>query len=218
MEDPSENGVIYDGELLTGIDDHHGGLIVDLKEPMDPEIFLLLLKASISQWRNQGKKAVWIKLPIALVNLVEPAVKEGFWYHHAEPNYLMLVYWIPETTSTIPANASHRVRVGGIVLNGKREVLVVQEKSGRFQGCGMWKIPTGIVDEDEDIFMAAMREVKEETGIDTEFLEIVAFRQESFYWWFSILFCLQTGILVPMVCVFNFLVLTFTLRLFFEIS
>uniref|UniRef100_A0A2P2KZN8 Uncharacterized protein MANES_03G141300 n=1 Tax=Rhizophora mucronata TaxID=61149 RepID=A0A2P2KZN8_RHIMU len=183
MEDPSENGVIYDGELLTGIDDHHGGLIVDLKEPMDPEIFLLLLKASISQWRNQGKKAVWIKLPIALVNLVEPAVKEGFWYHHAEPNYLMLVYWIPETTSTIPANASHRVRVGGIVLNGKREVLVVQEKSGRFQGCGMWKIPTGIVDEDEDIFMAAMREVKEETGIDTEFLEIVAFRQshKSFF-------------------------------------
>ncbi|XP_059442222.1 nudix hydrolase 2-like, partial [Corylus avellana] len=61
--------------------------------------------------------------------------------------------------------------------NDKREVLVVQEKSGRFQGTGVWKIPTGTVDEGENIFMAAKREVEEETGIETEFLEILAFRQ-----------------------------------------
>jgi len=48
--------------------------------------------------------------------------QEGFWFHHAEPHYLMLVYWIPETTNTIPANASHRVGVGAIVMNDKREV------------------------------------------------------------------------------------------------
>ncbi|KAG8658378.1 hypothetical protein MANES_03G141300v8 [Manihot esculenta] len=131
----------------------------------------------------QAKRGVWIKLPIELVNLVETAVKEGFWYHHAEPSYLMLVYWIPETASTIPANASHRVGIGAIVINDKREVLVVQEKSGRFRGTGVWKIPTGVVDEGEDIFKAAMREVKEETGIDTEFQEILAFRQshKSFF-------------------------------------
>ena len=35
----------------------------------------------------------------------------------------MLVYWIPDTPSTIPANASHRVSVGAIVLNDKREVI-----------------------------------------------------------------------------------------------
>lgn len=34
----------------------------------------------------------------------------------------MLVCWISETTSTIPANASHRVGIGAIVLNDKREV------------------------------------------------------------------------------------------------
>lgn len=50
-------------------------------------------------------------------------MQEGFRYHHAEPNYLMLVYWIiPETSCTIPPNASHRVRVGGLVLNDKKEV------------------------------------------------------------------------------------------------
>ncbi|KDP39269.1 hypothetical protein JCGZ_01026 [Jatropha curcas] len=174
---PIENGINH-VQLLPASNDDHDGVIVTMKDPMEPDIFLTVLRASISIWRQQGKKGVWINMPIELVNLVETAVKEGFCYHHAEPSYLMLVYWIPETASTIPANASHRVGVGAIVLNDKREVLVVQEKSGKFRGKNVWKIPTGVVDEGEDIFKAAIREVKEETGIDTEFQEILAFRQE----------------------------------------
>ncbi|KAM7492785.1 hypothetical protein LguiA_035706 [Lonicera macranthoides] len=162
-------------QLLSAINDDFGGVIVEVNEHMDSNVFLTMLRASMSQWKLQGKKGVWIKLPIEFVNLVEPAVKEGFYYHHAEPHYLMLVYWIPETDSTIPVNATHRVCVGAIVLNDKRELLVVQEKNGR--GKGVWKIPTGVVDSGEDIFEGAIREVKEETGIDTEFVEILAFRQ-----------------------------------------
>nr|XP_011459919.1 PREDICTED: nudix hydrolase 10-like [Fragaria vesca subsp. vesca] len=65
----------------------------------------------------------------------------------------------------------------------RKELLVVQEKSGRLQGTGVWKIPTGVVDEGEDITVAAVREVKEETGIDAEFQEVLAFRQahKSFF-------------------------------------
>ncbi|GAB2279813.1 hypothetical protein Dimus_014452 [Dionaea muscipula] len=95
----------------------------------------------------------------------------------------MLVNWLCETACTLPANASHRVGIGGIVMSDKREILVVQEKSGIFQGTGIWKIPTGVVDEGEDIWKAAVREVKEETGVDAEFVEILAFRQshKSFF-------------------------------------
>ncbi|KAB1215099.1 Nudix hydrolase 10 [Morella rubra] len=173
-----ENGIQH-VKLLPATNDDHGGVIVDMEETMDSSAFITLLRASISTWRQQGKKGVWIKLPIDLVHLVQPAVEEGFRYHHAEPKYLMLVYWIPKTTSTIPANASHRVNIGAIVLNDKRELLVVQEKSGIFKGTGVWKIPTGTVDVGEDIFVTATREVKEETGIDTEFLEILAFRSKN---------------------------------------
>lgn len=49
-------------------------------------------------------------------------LQEGFWYHHAEPEYLMLVYWIPETVNTLPANASHRVGIGAFIVNSKGEV------------------------------------------------------------------------------------------------
>ncbi|XP_057433450.1 nudix hydrolase 10-like isoform X2 [Lotus japonicus] len=171
-----ENGFEY-VKILPAINDAHGGVIVDLKEAMDPQVFAALLRSSLSQWKQQGKDGVWIKLPIELVNLVETAVKEGFWYHHAEPSYVMLVYWIPKIGCTIPPNASHCVTVAAIVLNHKKEVLVVQEKRGIFHGIGVWKLPTGIVDPGEDIFAAAIREVKEETGVDTEFVEVLAFKQ-----------------------------------------
>ncbi|CAL5336069.1 unnamed protein product [Camellia sinensis] len=170
-------------KLLDASEDAYGGVVVDMKDPMDSESFAYLLRASISQWRLQGKKGVWIKLPIELVNLVEATVQEGFRYHHAEPSYLMLVKWISKTEDTLPANASHRIGIGAFVMNDMGEVLVVQEKNGKFKGTGVWKFPTGVVDQGEDICMAALREVKEEAGIETEFLEILAFRQshKSFF-------------------------------------
>ncbi|KAI4311860.1 hypothetical protein MLD38_036723 [Melastoma candidum] len=164
-------------KLLSGKEDYYGGIIVEMDEPMEPSAFVSILRASISNWKVQGKKGVWIKLPKELANLIESAVKEGFNFHHAEKNYLMLVYWIPDTPDTIPANATHRVGIGAVVFNEKNEVLVVQENSGRFQGSGVWKYPTGVVDEGEDICIAAEREVKEETGINAEFIEVLAFRQ-----------------------------------------
>ncbi|CAA3014282.1 nudix hydrolase 2-like isoform X1 [Olea europaea subsp. europaea] len=170
--------------ILEAINDDYGGVVVEMtNEPMDAHIFVSLLRASLSHWRQLGKKGVWIKMPIELVNLVEPAVKEGFYCHHAESRYLMLVHWLPSTPNTLPANASHRVGVSAFVMNEKNEVLVVQEKDGKLQGTGLWKFPTGVVDEGEDICDAAVREIKEETGIDSEFVEILAFRQshKSFF-------------------------------------
>ncbi|RDX78606.1 Nudix hydrolase 2, partial [Mucuna pruriens] len=168
---------------LRAVEDQHGGIMVNMEEPMDSSVFASLLEASISQWREQGKKGVWIKLAREHSNLVDSAVKAGFKFHHAEPDYLMLVHWIPNTPDTLPANASHRVAIGAFVVNAKKEVLVVQESNGRFSGTGIWKLPTGAVDEGEDICTAAVREVKEETGIDTEFVEVLAFkeRHKSFF-------------------------------------
>nr|XP_027192971.1 nudix hydrolase 2-like isoform X3 [Cicer arietinum] len=164
-------------EVLTSSDDDYGGVIVHINLPIDSTTFLSILRSSISNWKHQGKKGVWIKLPIHLANLVETLIKEGFWYHHAEPKYLMLVHWISDSPNTIPANATHRVGVGALVVNEKREVLAVQEKTGHFQGTGSWKFPTGVADQGEDICAAAVREVKEETGVDAEFVEVLAFRQ-----------------------------------------
>ncbi|OAY84710.1 Nudix hydrolase 8, partial [Ananas comosus] len=102
--------------------------------------------------------------------------QEGFKYHHAEQTYVMLTYWIPQGPCMLPANASHQVGVGGFVINDHNEVLVVQEKYWCSAFSSVWKLPTGFILESEEIFTGAVREVKEETGIDTEFEEIIAFR------------------------------------------
>ncbi|CAN7043965.1 nudix hydrolase 2 isoform X1 [Brassica rapa] len=163
--------------VLPAVEDKYGGVMTEISHPMDPSAFSALLQSSLSTWTTQGKKGVWIKLPRQLIGLAEAAVKEGFWFHHAEKDYLMLVYWIPIEGDTIPSNASHRVGIGAFVINHNKEVLVVQEKTGRFQGQGIWKFPTGVVNEGEYIHDGSVREVKEETGVDTEFVQVLAFRQ-----------------------------------------
>ena len=43
-------------KLLTGMNDEHGGVIVEMTtEPMDTHVFASLLRASISHWRQQVK-------------------------------------------------------------------------------------------------------------------------------------------------------------------
>ncbi|KAI4995805.1 hypothetical protein ZWY2020_037893 [Hordeum vulgare] len=113
--------------------------------------------------------------------------QEGLWYHHKEEPNLMLAYWLPNTPHTLPINATHHVGVGAFVMNEKREVLVVQEKNDVLKGLGMWKFPTRVVERVknsdldlkrwEDINIGVVREVKEETGVDAKFVEVVAFRQ-----------------------------------------
>ncbi|KAM1771042.1 hypothetical protein TB2_045734 [Malus domestica] len=99
-------------ELLAAVENSYGGVVVDVTEPMD----------------SAGKKGVGIKMPIERSNLVDAAVKEGFRYHHAESDYLMLVSWIPD--DRLPANASHRVGIGAFVINGNREVYLLHMNLG----------------------------------------------------------------------------------------
>ncbi|KAI4389703.1 hypothetical protein MLD38_001902 [Melastoma candidum] len=169
-----------DPAVLPAREDEFGGVTVEMKKQdraLSPEAFSRLLRNSMLLWKRQGKNGVWIRFSRGLENLHEVAAREGFENHHAQPDYLMMAFWIPKTTPcTLPGSATHRVTIGAIVLNDRtKEVLVVQEKKGKFRG--VWKIPTGTVNEGENTHVAAVREVKEETGIDTEFLKILSVKE-----------------------------------------
>lgn len=167
----------YRNLILDAFDDEYGGVVIDPNRlPHNPYAFASMLCLSLSQWKKMRKKGIWLKLPLEQSDLVPLAVKEGFQYHHAQPGYVMLTYWIPEGPCMLPANASHQVGIGGFVINQNNEVLVVQEKHCSPATLGLWKIPTGFIHEAEEIYTGAVREVKEETGIDTEFMEVIAFR------------------------------------------
>lgn len=40
-------------KLLSSVEDHYGGVIVEMKEAMDSATFVSVLRASISHWREQ---------------------------------------------------------------------------------------------------------------------------------------------------------------------
>lgn len=162
---------------LPAKEDNYNGMIVEIfKFPSkDVSIFVDSLRLSLQRWSRQKKKGVWLKLTLEYSTFVPPAIEEGFKYHHAEATYAMLIIWLGDEPSTLPANASHTIGVGSFVLNDQGEILAVQERFGLFKD--KWKMPSGVVRQGEDVFAGAIREVKEETGIDTEFVEVIGFRQ-----------------------------------------
>ncbi|KAL4429161.1 hypothetical protein ABPG77_010140 [Micractinium sp. CCAP 211/92] len=164
---------------LQGHEDAYSGLILDPDSlPESPEEFSAVLAASLDAWRQHGYRGIWLKVPRHRAHLVGHAVDAGFEFHHAERDYVMLTQWLPtDCENKLPPNASHQVGVGAFVLNDRREVLVVQERSGPLRGKGVWKMPTGLVQQGEDISEAAEREVLEETGVRARFDAVLAMRQ-----------------------------------------
>ncbi|KAJ8766725.1 hypothetical protein K2173_005336 [Erythroxylum novogranatense] len=163
-------------ELLDAWDDEYEGVIINPNcLPTSANSFVSALRSSLSYWKFQGKRGIWLKILPEQADLVPIAIQEGFNYHHCEPGYVMLTYWIPDEPCMLPDSPSHLIGVGGFVINDKREVLAVKEKCPCYCST-VWKMPTGFINKSEDIFSGAMREVKEETGVDTKFLKLVALR------------------------------------------
>jgi len=71
---------------------------------------------------------------------------------------------LSQNTAPIYTPAKHFVSAATIVLNDQKEILLIK---GPERG---WEMPGGIVEEGESLKEAAIRETKEETGIDIEIL------------------------------------------------
>ncbi|KRX07305.1 NUDIX hydrolase domain protein [Pseudocohnilembus persalinus] len=75
-------------------------------------------------------------------------------------------YFCEDQNCTLPSYCTHLIGAGGVVINSQNQILLVKEKSGNRKN--KWNIPMGRVDEGEQIHEAAIREVLEETGIESQ--------------------------------------------------
>merc|ERR1712241_887168 len=160
---------------MGGITDRYKGVTVRSdQEPCSSESLLGKISRSLEDWRREGVRTVWFLVTHADSGWVPVLVSLGFTFHHANPERLALMLWLdPDEKCNVPSYAHTLVGVGGMVVTNDNRVLVVQE---RFRFSNHWKLPGGYVDPGEDIDTAATREVFEETGIETKFRSIVAFR------------------------------------------
>lgn len=86
----------------------------------------------------------------------------------------------PSKTNCVPEPA---IGVGGIVFNNQNQVLLI--KRNQAPAKGLWSIPGGKLEAGESMVTACSREIKEETGLDTEIRQIVAVverRIENFHY------------------------------------
>jgi 8-oxo-dGTP pyrophosphatase MutT (NUDIX family) len=157
--------------------DLYGGISVHA-DALPPDAFAALLSASLAAWRAQGVRGVWLHIPQAQAALIPPAVAAGFSFHHTTPaQQLVLTQWLDASSpSHLPAHPSTAVGVGAFLLNARGEMLVVQERRGPAARPGLWKVPTGLVDRGEEVADAAVREVREETGVEAVFESVVGVR------------------------------------------
>ena len=141
-----------------------------------PAAFAERLRVSLAAWKDEGYRVVWLEVAIAKAALVPVAVEVGFTFHHSGDGYLMMTLQLEEG-AYVPAHASHYIGAGGVVLNEARELLVVSEKyHRRAPGPPRYKLPGGALHAGEHLAEAVVREVIEETGVETEFDALVCFR------------------------------------------
>ncbi|KAL6054702.1 nucleoside diphosphate-linked moiety X motif 6 [Balamuthia mandrillaris] len=162
--------------LLEGVVNLYNGVtITESALPTDPIEFGRRLQASLEIWKKQGRRGIWLNIPIQLCALVPIAVKCGFVYHSAKPDALRLTTWLADGPCLMPDGPHHTIGAGGLVFSPEREeVLVVSERYA--EKPRQWKLPGGYVQAGEPLGDAVCREVFEETSVKATFKGLLFFR------------------------------------------
>ncbi|XP_063824909.1 uncharacterized protein LOC135074522 [Ostrinia nubilalis] len=160
---------------FLGTVDRYNGVTVDSqKEPCESNNFKRQISDSLKKWTEEERRCIWFKVDIKNADWVPLLANEGFNFHHSRDNFVMMYKWLPtDRPANLPPACHTNLGVGGLVLNDKNQMLVVVEKHAEISH---WKLPGGYVERGEDIKDAAVREIKEETGIDAVFKSLVTFR------------------------------------------
>jgi 8-oxo-dGTP pyrophosphatase MutT (NUDIX family) len=101
-------------------------------------------------------------------------VAAGFIFHHTVGDTLELTLALVPG-ATVPPFATHYIGAGGVVLRDDGRLLVISERHKTRPGRHL-KLPGGALNAGEHIAQAVVREVKEETGIASEFESLVCLR------------------------------------------
>jgi hypothetical protein len=129
--------------LLTGAGDIFHGVTVDQKLlAKTTTAFEHQLEQSLAAWRQAKRRGIWLSIPHDRTELIPIAQKFGFVLHHARSDFVMLTHWLDEKEpNQLPTYAISSIGVGGLVVNKKRDVLIIQERFSDIED--YFKLPGG---------------------------------------------------------------------------
>ena len=143
---------MYDGVEIDCAGLEHG--LLD-----DAGAFSAALVRTVGALNTMRKGAVYLKVDMQQSHCIPIAATLGFVYHHAEGPSATLLLWLPEDVECkVPPFATHQVGVAGAIVKGDK-LLVVRENS-KVNYKHNWKLPGGLVNLNEDLSDAAVREVR----------------------------------------------------------
>ncbi|XP_034489810.1 nudix hydrolase 8 [Drosophila innubila] len=164
-------------DVFRGVTDRFKGVTVDGKQEttINHTEFRQKLQKSLDYWTAQKKRAIWFRVYKEQADWVPILAESGFDFHHARTGVVVMYRWLPtDETPNLPHYAHTLLGVGGLVINDQNEVLVVSDRNAPVNN--IWKLPGGYVEPNENLIDAAVREVKEETGIRTTFTSMICLR------------------------------------------
>jgi len=147
------------------VNDRYDGVTIEAFEGLGAETFARELGRLIGAL--EGKKLLWIKLPIARSELIPILTGHDFFYHHCNAADLTLVKKLVHAPE-IPTAKNHTLGVGAVVIDGDK-LLVIKDRIWQ-----TYKLPGGYIDDRENISAALAREVREETGVEVAFDAVVS--------------------------------------------
>ena len=163
-------------DILPGVINKYGGLHLASDDlPGDADGFRERLAYSLPLWSGQGIPVVWLPLSRAQAPLVSIACDCGFDFHHCTADTLMLTCRLAPD-AVVPPYASRTVGAGGVVLDSAGELLTVLEAYEANVRPQYWKLPGGMIEPGEHVADGVVREVREETGVETRFEGLLGLR------------------------------------------
>ncbi|KAG5866329.1 hypothetical protein JTB14_022043 [Gonioctena quinquepunctata] len=125
----NKNNKIFEGKT-----DRFNGVAVDSSKENCGSIdeFADKLKETLEIWEQNGKRGIWFKVHHAQADWVPVLAKQGFKFHHAKDEYVMMYLWLPKNEiCNIPQYAHTMMGVGAVVVNDKSQ----QETHNGMFGC-----------------------------------------------------------------------------------
>jgi hypothetical protein len=119
-------------KIEGAVDRYKGMEVNDLASLEDTEeSFEKQLIQNMQLWKADEIRSVQIKFRPPKCNLMNVAFKHGFYFHHTNKSegYVLMCLWLdPTVGDRIPSYADHYVGVGGVCINEKDEILLIQER------------------------------------------------------------------------------------------